>query len=117
MREAHVVNEVLLAVGGDPRYRVHRQNAGKVFAIDPDQANEARAAGFTVRAIQLAPAGSADIVGIAPGGRYLEIECKMPGEKPRPNQMARCEVVRTRGGIYIVARSGAEALEALEREA
>lgn len=57
--------------------------------------------------------GSADLIGIAPDGRFLAVECKAPRGRTTEAQRLFLELVRARGGIAFVARSGAEALEGL----
>lgn len=56
--------------------------------------------------MQLAPAGTADIVGIVPrSGRFLAIECKRPkGGKRRPGQAEYLAMVRNNGGVGIFCR-------------
>lgn len=49
--------------------------------------------------------GISDILGILPGGRFLAIEVKRPGEKPTPQQEAFLEAVNQSGGLGIVATS------------
>lgn len=57
--------------------------------------------------------GSSDLIGIAPGGRFLAVEIKTPTGKPTPEQTRFLEAVRARGGIAGIARSPAEALALL----
>ncbi len=55
--------------------------------------------------------GSGDLIGIAPGGRFLSVECKRrTGGRVSDQQRLWLELVRARGGIAIVARSGDEAV-------
>ena len=55
--------------------------------------------------IKLAHAGTADITGIAPDGRFVAVECKVGKNKPTELQAAYLEEVRKRGGIARVAYS------------
>jgi hypothetical protein len=57
--------------------------------------------------------GSSDLIGIAPGGRFLAVEIKTPTGKPTPEQTRFLEAVRARGGIAGIARSPADALALL----
>ena len=57
--------------------------------------------------------GSSDLIGIAPGGRFLAVEIKTPTGKATPEQIRFIEAVRARGGIAGIARSPAEALALL----
>jgi len=56
-----------------------------------------------------APAGTADILGCLPGGRFFALEAKRPGKKATPKQAAFLESVRAAGGIAGVACSIEEA--------
>lgn len=77
--------------------RVVRVNAG-TFVKRDDR-------GRVVGAVRGAPAGTADLVGIAaPMGLYVEIELKADGGRVRPAQAARERVVRRLGGVYLVVR-------------
>lgn len=57
--------------------------------------------------------GSADLIGIAAGGRFLAIEVKTPEGRLSPEQRAWISVVNKRGGLAIVARSPEEAIRAI----
>jgi hypothetical protein len=48
--------------------------------------------------------GFPDITVVAPGGRFLGIECKSHSGKLRPAQTAMHEQIRKAGGVVIVAR-------------
>jgi hypothetical protein len=50
--------------------------------------------------------GSADLIGIAPGGRLLSIETKSKAGRTRPEQVAWAEMINKMGGIAIFARPG-----------
>lgn len=57
--------------------------------------------------------GSSDLVGIAPGGRFLAVEIKTPKGRATPEQLRFIDAVRKRGGIAGIARSPDEALALL----
>lgn len=57
--------------------------------------------------------GSSDLIGIAPGGRFLAVEIKTPTGKATPEQIRFIEAVRARGGIAGIARSPQDALDLL----
>lgn len=58
--------------------------------------------------------GGADLVGIhKPTGRFVAFEVKTPDGKQTPEQVAWARAVTQAGGLYVVVRSPAEALEAL----
>jgi hypothetical protein len=59
-------------------------------------------------------AGGADLVGILkPSGRFLAVEVKTPSGRQTPEQVAWQRAVESAGGMYVVARSVAEALAAI----
>ena len=48
--------------------------------------------------------GSPDIIGfLAPHGRFIGIECKAKGNKPKPHQEAFIQDIKDKGGIALVA--------------
>lgn len=51
--------------------------------------------------------GLSDIIGLR-RGRFLAVECKVPGAGPSEAQAAFLDAVRRHGGLGIVAHSGAE---------
>lgn len=55
--------------------------------------------------------GSADVIGISPGGRFLAVEVKTPNGRPTKEQLRFVEAVKNAGGIAGIARSVEEALE------
>lgn len=57
--------------------------------------------------------GVSDILGLLPGGRFLAIEVKVPGNYPTHEQKAFIERVNERGGLAFVARSIADVEEQL----
>lgn len=59
------------------------------------------------RLVRFGNVGQAD-VGAVKDGRYLEVECKLPGNKPTPAQEAWGAALRRAGGWYVVACSLAE---------
>ena len=60
--------------------------------------------------------GAADLTGITPDGRRLEIEVKRPGNKPTAAQIAYGQMILEYGGVYILAHSLEEALESYDRQ-
>ena len=75
--------------------RVVRVNAGTFVKRDER--------GHVLGAVRGAPAGTADLVGIAgPTGLYFETELKADGGRIRPAQRARAATVRRLGGVYLV---------------
>jgi len=82
-----------------------RINAGAVV-VSPGE-------GKSRRLYRGAPAGTSDILGCLPGGRFFALEAKRPGMKPTEKQSAFLESVRATGGIAGVACSIEEAAEVL----
>jgi hypothetical protein len=66
------------------------------------------------RFLRFGSPGSADIIACFPGGRFVAIECKRPGEKPTPAQRAWLEKVSRLGGIAIAVDSAKSLLEQLK---
>jgi hypothetical protein len=58
--------------------------------------------------------GSADILGVLPGGRFLAVEVKRPGGKPTPPQRAFLAAVEAAGGVSTVIRDVAELVALLD---
>jgi hypothetical protein len=89
-----------------------------VFAKDGTwwRQNSGRTQTATGRLVQLAPAGTADVIGIlGPGGRFCGLEAKRPGNKPTPIQREWAERVRALGGFAAVFTSLDELAAAVER--
>ena len=58
--------------------------------------------------------GSADIIGIAPGGRFLAVEVKTKTGRVSPDQTRFIEHVKAKGGVAGVARSVQDALDLIK---
>lgn len=59
--------------------------------------------------------GGADIIGIAPDGRFLAVEVKTETGRIRPEQEVFLQVARKAGGIAGIARSVEQALDLLKQ--
>lgn len=59
--------------------------------------------------------GSGDVFALLPGGRFVSVEVKRPGGKPRPSQVLWADAVRAAGGAALVV-TGVEELERGLRE-
>lgn len=46
--------------------------------------------------------GCSDCLAVLPGGRFLAVEFKRPGNKPTPHQSSFLEAVKARGGLALV---------------
>jgi hypothetical protein len=60
--------------------------------------------------------GSAEIIGLLPGGKFLIIETKAPDGRLSPEQREFLEAVKQQGGMAIVARSCRDIEAALMEE-
>ena len=61
--------------------------------------------------------GSADILAVLPpNGRFAAIECKTGSGVQKTQQQKFEKAVLLRGGLYLVARSAADALDLVEQE-
>jgi len=58
--------------------------------------------------------GSADVIGVGPGGRFLAIEVKRPGKNLTEKQKQFLELVKMYGGIAGIATSADEALKLIQ---
>lgn len=103
--EGRVVRAVLdfLAFRGIPHYR---NNTGGVRASYKGRE----------RFVRFGTVGWPDIVGVAPGGRFLGVECKAPGGKPKlsAEQQAVRKIIEDAGGLYIVAQCTLDVERGLE---
>lgn len=100
MKESDIQRLIMLAMS-EAGCLIFRNNVGVLK----------NAAGIPIR-FGLA-VGSSDLIGIAPGGRFLAVEIKTPTGKATPEQLRFIEAVRARGGVAGIARSPAEALALL----
>lgn len=110
--ESDVKDAIRLAVGGLPYVRLFNNPVGEAVFYDPKQKRERRIV------YGLAP-GSADLIGIIEGGRFLSIEVKRPGGRTDPKRAAKQkawrEMINAFGGLAIQVESAEEAVEAVER--
>lgn len=52
--------------------------------------------------------GVADIVGMTESGRHVEVEVKVGSDKIRPEQQRHSDAVKSKGAIYLIARTFAD---------
>lgn len=79
---------LMLRLGAIGGLRIWRQNSGVVRV----------GSGY----VNLAPAGAADITGIGPRGRRIEIETKAVGGKQSEDQKRWERMIRDLGGVYVL---------------
>jgi hypothetical protein len=99
--ETQIVQHVRLVVGRQPDCAVWRNETGMTRHEN----------GF-VR-YGLCP-GSADVIGVGPGGRFLALEVKKPGGRLTEKQQQFLDLVRRYGGIAGSVTSADEALEVVQ---
>lgn len=103
--DAHsrLVNEILIEISKNPRVR-----AGKaIVGVFRDLHSE--------RIIKVGTPGMADINGIVgPNGLRLEIEVKTGSAGQNKDQKNYQRMIETRGGLYVLARSVDDVLEAIK---
>lgn len=107
--EAELIRDILLRVGARPGVRLWRANVGVAVPLHLlcDDCRHLPAVRFGVK-------GQADLSGIAgPAGRRLEVEAKTGRQQPTEQQRRFGRMVRTQGGIYVVARSVEDVEEVL----
>lgn len=89
--EKALQNEILRAFGTLPGLRLWRANCG--------------VARIGTRVIRFGIPGQADLTGILPDGRRLEIEVKSPTGRQTSEQVSFQNMIERFNGIYILARS------------
>ena len=101
--ESVLLAQILLALGSRPDCRVFRNNVGKL----PDP-RSGRWITFG-----LAP-GAPDIICIVRGGRFIGIEVKTATGRLSPAQLSFRDMLLNLGADYVVARSVADAIRAVD---
>jgi hypothetical protein len=91
IKEKALQNDILRAFGTRPGLRLWRANCG--------------VARMGERVIRFGIPGQADLTGILPDGRRLEIEVKSATGRQTPEQIAFEHMIERFNGIYILARS------------
>ena len=109
--ETKIMNTILMALSKAGCLLFRNESAGawvgKVLHKDANQVTltDARMIRFGLAV------GSADIIGIAPCGRFLAIEIKTSTGRPTKEQLRFIEAVNNAGGIAGIARSVEDALK------
>ena len=101
MKEKELQNEILRTFGTIPRMRIWRANTG-VAQIDK-------------RFIRFGIPGQADLTGILPDGRRLEIEAKSPTGRQSDDQKNFQRMIEKFDGVYVLARSVDDVWNALRK--
>jgi hypothetical protein len=90
--EAELQAEILLAVGSRPDCRIWRNNTGVGRSLSGD------------RVIRFGLVGSADLLGILRGGRFLAVEVKTAKGRQSEAQRNFQRMIESMGGVYVLAR-------------
>ena len=98
--EKALQNEILRTFGTRPGFRIWRQNCG--------------AARIDGRVVRFGIPGQADLTGILPDGRRLEVEVKSPIGRQSRQQRAFQNMIGKFNGVYVLARSIEDVRRALE---
>ena len=102
--ERDIMADILLASSQVPALRLWRQNAGRWLGVPPSYLPKLRRAGIPFSWIQGAPAGACDLTGIL-GGRRVEVEVKTERGKQSEEQKDWEKMIRSQGGVFVLARS------------
>lgn len=112
--EKTIQNEILRRYGTDPRMRLWRANVGAAVPLVVVRAalrelNDGRTQNAisilrTARPVEFGIKGQADLTGILPTGRRLEIEVKKQDGRTSPIQDAFGRMILSKHGVYTVAR-------------
>jgi hypothetical protein len=110
--ETALMHEIHEAIARSGRALIWRNSVGGVHGV-------VSTAGRVYRAnVQYGLGrGSADLVGILRGGRFIALEVKTPSGRVGRDQISWMHAVRSAGGFASVVRSVDEAMAALDRAA
>jgi hypothetical protein len=61
------------------------------------------------------PRGWPDLTGLLPNGRFVGVECKAEGGRQSPAQKRMEGEIRSRNGLYVLARSARDVRRQIER--
>lgn len=100
--EKAIQNEIIEAIGSIPSLRIWRMNTG--------------VAKHGKRVVRYGVPGQADITGILPDGRRLEIEVKSATGRQSKDQARFQRIIEAHKGLYILARSVDDVLDRLRAE-
>lgn len=92
MKEHEIMQGILISIGSLPDVRIWRNNTGSIKTQDG-------------RFITFGLKGSADMLGILKGGKFLAIEVKTATGRQSEQQKSFQKMIEAFGGVYILARS------------
>jgi hypothetical protein len=102
--EAELQAEILLAVGSRPDCRIWRNNTGVGRTLSGQ------------RVIRFGLVGSADLLGILRGGRFLAVEVKTAKGRQSEAQRNFQRMIESMGGIYVLARDVQTVVDVIDEE-
>lgn len=106
-KETAIVRAALEGLRWLPRVLAWRNNTGATRYKDNDGGEQF---------VRFGVPGQADITGVlAPWGIRLELELKRPGAAQTSAQIQFQRLIESRGGHYLLAHSGTEAVELVQR--
>jgi len=100
--EREIQLAILREFGTRPSMRIWRANVG--------------VARIGRRVVRFGVPGQADITGILPGGRRIEIEVKSPTGRQTPDQVNFQRMIERFGGLYVLARSVEDVRKAIAND-
>lgn len=98
--EKEIQNQILIRFGARHDMRIWRNNTGAIKVGE--------------RFVSFGLKGSADILGLLRGGRFLAIEVKAASGRQSPDQKSFQKMIEDFGGLYILARSVEDVERGLE---
>ena len=101
MKEKRIQNDILRAFGSKRSMRLWRANV--------------LAARMGDRFVRAGVPGQADLTGILPGGKRLEVEIKSERGRQTEDQRNFQRMIAWFGGVYVLARSVEDVAQALKR--
>lgn len=104
MTEAELQAEILLAVGSRPDCRIWRNNTGVGRTLSGQ------------RVIRFGLLGSADLLGILRGGRFLAVEVKTKRGRQSEAQRNFQRMIESMGGVYVLARDVQTVVDVIDEE-
>lgn len=104
MTEAELQAEILLAVGSRPDCRIWRNNTGVGRTLSGQ------------RVIRFGLVGSADLLGILRGGRFLAVEVKTAKGRQSEAQRNYQRMIESMGGVYVLARDVQTVVDVIDEE-
>lgn len=104
MTEAELQAEILLAVGSRPDCRIWRNNTGVGRTLSGQ------------RVIRFGLVGSADLLGILRGGRFLAVEVKTAKGRQSEAQRNFQRMIEAMGGVYVLARDVQTVIDVIDEE-